>query len=199
MAKEPIYKFDPSEHRRPRRLEESTAEIGFPLVWVIIGILASLMVIGLVGLGVFNMVRQQSITPTPETLPAQIQDVPQAVNPDDDNRAVAPAGLPTAEPATPTPTLVPTLPPAPIPQNIEIGAYAKVANTDNAGVRVRPGPRVNVEDDIVLALEGAVLLVLDGPAADQNQEDYIWWKVRKVETNEEGWVVQDFIEPSQRP
>ena len=67
--------------RRPRRLEEvSTAEVGVPIAWVIIGALAGLLVIGLVGLGVINIVRKQSITPTPSTIPglAPTQSIAQA-------------------------------------------------------------------------------------------------------------------------
>ncbi|MEW5961312.1 MAG: hypothetical protein AB1801_26620, partial [Chloroflexota bacterium] len=56
--------------RRPRRLEEiSSVEVGFPIVWVLIGAVAGLLVIGLIGLGVVNIVRKQSITPTPSAIP----------------------------------------------------------------------------------------------------------------------------------
>ena len=45
--------------RRPRRLEEaSSAEIGFPVVWVLVGALAGLLVIGLIGLGVLPSGRE---------------------------------------------------------------------------------------------------------------------------------------------
>jgi hypothetical protein len=59
--------------RRPRRIEEtSSVEIGFPIAWVLIGALAGLLVIGLIGLGVVNMIRKQSITPTPSVIPGLV-------------------------------------------------------------------------------------------------------------------------------
>jgi hypothetical protein len=44
--------WEPPERRRPRRLDnEETAEVGFPIAWVLIGGLAGLLTIGLIGLG----------------------------------------------------------------------------------------------------------------------------------------------------
>ena len=55
--------------RRPRRIEEaSSAEIGFPIVWIIIGALAGLLVIGLIGLGV--MIKKS----TPKAASAKTKD-----------------------------------------------------------------------------------------------------------------------------
>lgn len=205
MTRRRIHKFDPSDQRRPRRLEESsTAEVEFPLVFVIIGGLAGLIVLGLVGLGVVNIMRQDTITPTPTMLPALLTDgepaaaneTPDAAAPQDEGDAAAnPTPIvPTSTPDAPTPTPEPT-----VPQQIEVGAYVVVANTGGAGVRVRPGPRRNAEDAVQVAPEETLMLVLDGPNADQNQEDYIWWNVRLLEEGTEGWVVEDFIAPAAAP
>jgi hypothetical protein len=86
--------------RRPRRLEEiGQADVGLPIIWVVIGAVAGLLVIGLVGLGVVNIVRKQSITPTPSTIPGLAPTQPVAEN------------QPAEQQATPTIPPVVTLPP----------------------------------------------------------------------------------------
>ena len=205
MAKKPIYRFDPSEQRRPRRLEESqTAEIGFPIAWVIIGGLAALTVIGLVSLGVVSMIRQRSITaitPTPEPLPTLIQAVPSALSggAGDDNNSNQASGLPTPEPMTPTLVSPTAIPEEELIGQMRVGGYVIVANTGGSGVRIRPGPRRSGSDEVNVAEEDTIFLVLDGPMADQNQEDYIWWNVRRLDDGSEGWVVEDFIKPARAP
>jgi hypothetical protein len=184
--------------RRPRRLEEaSTAEIGVPIAWIIIGALAGLLVIGLVGLGVVNIVRKQSITPTPSVIPGLAPTQPVA-------------GQSTSQPVPATPTIPPvvTLPPTntPVPTNTPIpvapdkltqGSYAQVVGTEGAGVSLRAGPGTN-NARLGTAPDGSVLLLLDGPRDDENQESYVWWFVRDPDGNE-GWAVQDFLIPSLPP
>ena len=69
------------------------------------------------------------------------------------------------------------------------------------GVRVelslRAGPGTN-NARLNVAAEGSIILILDGPRADENGQTYVWWFIRD-ETNNEGWVVQDFLVPSLPP
>jgi hypothetical protein len=182
--------------RRPRRLEEiSSVEVGFPIVWVLIGAVAGLLVIGLVGLGVVNIVRKQSITPTPSAIPglAPTQPIAAAAT----EVVVTPTIPPvvTLEP-TPTPTITPTPIPV-VPEALEPGVYARVIGTEGNGVSVRAGPGTN-NARLTIAAEDSLVLILDGPREDENQQDYVWWFVR-VEDDVEGWTVQDFLEPSLPP
>jgi hypothetical protein len=184
--------------RRPRRLEEaSSVDIGFPVAWILIGALAGLIIIGLVGLGVVNIIRKQSITPTPETIPGLAPTQPIAAT----SEAGEPAATPTIPPVVtlePTPTTPPTETPVPtVPEALAKDVYAKVVGTEAAGVSMRAGPGTNNARTFVVPEEG-VVLILDGPRADENQEDYVWWFVRDLGGNE-GWVVQDFLEPTLPP
>jgi len=182
--------------RRPRRIEQATSvELGFPIAWVLIGALSGLLVIGLIGLGVVNIVRKQAITPTPTAIPGLAPTQPIA------DATQAPAATPTIPPVvtlepTPTPTLTPS--PVPVaPTELTIGGYARVVNTGGNGVSVRAGPGTN-NARISVAAEDSLVLLLDGPRQDENQEDYIWWFVRDEEEIE-GWTVQEFLEPSLPP
>ena len=184
--------------RRPRRIEEvNSAEIGFPVAWVLIGALSGLLIIGLVGLGVVNILRKQSITPTPTELPgaAPTQSI-------EEQATSAPsAATPTIPPVVtlePTITPVPTATPVPtVPAGLAPDVYAKVINTGGAGVSMRAGPGTN-NARLNVAAEGAIVLILDGPRADDNQEDFVWWFIRDPEGNE-GWTVEDYLEPSLPP
>lgn len=183
--------------RRPRRLEEvNSAEVGFPIAWILIGAVAGLIVLGLVGLGVLNVIRKQSITPTPSSIPGvtPTQAVAQAA-------PGAPPSTPTIPPVVtlePTPTSPPTATPVPtVPAALAPEVYARIIGTDGAGVSMRAGPGTN-NARINIAAEDSIIYVLDGPTADENQEEYIWWYIRDEENNE-GWVVQEFLEPSLPP
>lgn len=184
--------------RRPRRLEEATStEIGVPIAWIIIGALAGLLVIGLVGLGVVNIVRKQSITPTPSVIPGLAPTQPIA----DQATSQAVPATPTIPPVVtlpPTDTPVPTNTPIPIaPDTLTQGGYAEVTGTEGAGVSLRAGPGTN-NARLGTVFDGTALLLLDGPKDDENLEEYVWWFVRDPDGNE-GWVVQNFLIPSLPP
>jgi len=181
--------------RRPRRIEEaSSVEIGFPIAWVLIGALAGLLVIGLIGLGVVNIIRKQSITPTPSTIPGLAP-----------TQAIAQPGGQQATPTIPpVVTLEPTLTPLPTetpipvaPKQLAPSVYARVVGTEGAGVSLRAGPGTN-NARLSVAPEDSVLLLLQGPRADENQAEFIWWYVRDAD-GQEGWTVQDFLEPTLPP
>lgn len=116
-------------------------------------------------------------------------------------RLTAPAS-PTPTPTEPleTPTPVPTLTPEPppdvssAPDVVQIGFYAQVANTDNVGVTVRGGPSTdNVR--LLVANEGTVMLVLDGPTEGSG---FTWWQVQ-LDDGTEGWIAAEFLAPADAP
>ncbi len=184
--------------RRPRRLEEvNSAELGVPIAWIIIGALAGLLVIGLVGLGVVNIVRKQSITPTPSLIPGLAPTQP-VVEQATSQPVAATSTIPPVVTLPPTNTPVPTNTPIPVaPDTLTVGGYAQVIGTEGAGVSLRTGPGTNYAREEIAA-EGAILLLLDGPRDDENLEDYIWWFVRDPDGNE-GWTVQNYLIPSLPP
>jgi hypothetical protein len=182
--------------RRPRRIEQATSvELGFPIAWVLIGALSGLLVIGLIGLGVVNIVRKQAITPTPTAIPGLAPTQPIA------NATQSSAATPTIPPIvtlepTPTPTVTST--PVPVaPTQLAAGVYARIINTDGNGVSMRAGPGTN-NARLGVAAEDSRVLILDGPREDENQGEYTWWFVR-AEDDIEGWAAQDFMEPSLPP
>jgi hypothetical protein len=183
--------------RRPRRIEEANStEVGFPIVWILIGAVAGLLVIGLIGLGVVNIVRKQAITPTPTAIPGLAPT--QAIA---EEAATRPAATPTIPPVVtlePTDTPTPTNTPIPVaPTELAPNVYAKVVGTDASGLSVRAGPGTN-NARLTVAPEGSLVMILEGPREDENLDDYIWWFVRAGD-NIEGWVVQEFLEPSLPP
>ena len=184
--------------RRPRRLEEAeSAEIGLPIIWLVVGAVAGLLVIGLVGLGVVNIVRKQSITPTPSDIPGLAPTQPIA----SDGAEPASDATPTIPPVVtlpPTPTIPPTETPIPtVPEQLAPAVYAQISGTEGAGVSLRAGPGTNNARLDVAAAE-SIVLILDGPRDDENLADFIWWLVR-TEDGIEGWAVQDFLTPTTPP
>jgi hypothetical protein len=129
------WEWESPERRRPQRLEEEeTAEIGFPIVWVLIGGLAGLLTIGLIGLGVVQFINKRSApTATPPPLPtlalpatptAEAVVMPTATLP-----SVVP---PPTEGAPPTAEVIPptdTPEPGP-PSDIVVGGSVQIVNTE---------------------------------------------------------------------
>ncbi len=111
-----------------------------------------------------------------------------------------PSPVPTETVPPQLPTLVPTFTPIPTPDNaiapeeITIGFYAVVANTDGTGVRMRGGPSVN-NISLLVVPEGEVGLVLDGPTEN---DGFLWWQLQ-LEDGTEGWAAGDFLEPAAAP
>lgn len=210
MPNEPENKFSPSDRRRPRRLEEaSTAEIDFPLVWIIIGGLAGLIVIGLIGLGVVNLVRKGAITPTPQALAPLVETVQSTpaitstavvMQPAPIQPTATPAGQPAAaETVAPAPADTPAAEAPASTGKLEINGYAKVTGTDGLGLSLRAGPgRNNARLSLAEENDSTRLLLLDGPRADENGEDYVWWFVRHPDGSE-GWAVEDYLLPADAP
>ena len=203
------WEWESPERRRPQRLEdEETAEIGFPIVWVLIGGLAGLLTIGLIGLGVVQFINKRSApTPTPPALPTlalpTTSTVPAVV-------VETPTALPPAAPAD-TPTLPPTaevVPPTDTPEpvppsEIQVGGYVRIVNTEGAGLSLRAGPGTN-NARLVVADADSILPVIGGPnedeqgEVDENGAVYTWWFVRNSDGTE-GWGRADFLSPSAPP
>ncbi|HHJ06016.1 MAG TPA: hypothetical protein ENK24_00785 [Anaerolineae bacterium] len=205
MSNDPERKFTPSERRRPRRLEDAdTAEVRFPLIWVVVGGLAALIVIGLVGLGVVNFISQSAITPTPQVLSPLTRPIETPVS----SSGGTSVAVESTAPATPAATVAAAetasapetaTPPPAAATKIEVDGYVKVVGTDGVGLSMRAGPgRNNARLGVAEEGDDFQLLVLEGPRDDENQEDYVWWFVRAPDGTE-GWVVEDFLVPTNAP
>lgn len=203
------WEWESPERRRPQRLEdEETAEIGFPIVWVLIGGLAGLLTIGLIGLGVVQFINKRSApTPTPPALPTLALPATATV-------AIVVVETPTPlSPAAPveTPILPPTaevvLPadtPQPVPPSeIQVGGYVQIINTEGVGLSLRAGPGTN-NARLVVAEADSILPVIGGPSEDEQAETdengvvYVWWFLRYADSTE-GWGRIDFLAPSPPP
>ena len=148
----------------------------------------------LIGLGVVNIVRKQSITPTPSVIPGLAPTQPIA----ETTASLVTPTIPPVVTLEPTPTSTPTETPVPVvPSELLPGEYARVIDTGGSGVSVRAGPGTN-NARLTVAPEDSVILVVDGPRNDENLEGYTWWLVRAPDETE-GWVVQDYLEPSLSP
>ena len=111
-----------------------------------------------------------------------------------------PSPVPSPTSPLPTPSPIPTFTPIPTPDTavappeITVGFYALVVNTDGFGVTVRGGPSTS-NAQITVADEGALLLVIGGPEADNER---LWWQVQ-LEDGTEGWAAGDFLAPAAGP
>jgi hypothetical protein len=198
------WEWESPERRRPRRLEdEETAEIGFPIVWVLIGGLAGLLTIGLIGLGVVQIINKRSApTPTPPSLPT----LALPATPTAEQVGVETPTLPPPS-ATPPPTaevVQPTDTPEPVaPSDIQVGGYVQIINTEGAGLSLRAGPGTN-NARLVVAEADSILPVIGGPSDDEGGElddsgnVHQWWYLRNTDGTE-GWGRSDFLTPSLPP
>ena len=208
--------WETPERRRPRRLDDETEDVGFPIVWVLIGGLAALLTIGLVALGLVRIFTKPSVTAgttptvvlpttviptTSVTLTAFVVQAP--------TTAVT-SIVPTAKPTVALPPIATPMPPTPtpkpepaVPTEIKVGGYVRIVNTDATGLSLRAGPgRDNAR--LVVAAESSVLPVVDGPKDDENGDTdangavFKWWYVRNTDGTE-GWGRADFLEPAPPP
>ena len=62
---------------------------------------------------------------------------------------------------------------------------------------IHPGPGTN-NARLIVAPEASIVLLLDGPKADENLQEFVWWYIRDAAGNE-GWTVQGFLAPSLPP
>jgi hypothetical protein len=195
--------WEPPERRRPRRLDEETAEVGFPIAWVLIGGLAGLLTIGLIGLGVAQIINKRAApTATPPGLPTlALPATPTALPAVVETPTLAPAvSTPTTQAAPPTATSQPTV----ASTEIKVGGYVKIATTGGTGVSLRAGPGTNNARLLVVTDAEAVMPVVGGPKDDEQGEQdeagqvYQWWYIRSPEGTE-GWARADLLAASPPP
>lgn len=104
-----------------------------------------------------------------------------------------PVIVPTQPGTAPTDVVVepqPTSPSGLAP--ITVGCIVEVFGTEGFGVAVRQGPG-RTYSFFFVAQDGQVFQVMEGP---EEADTYQWWKVVDPEdSNNEGWVAQDYIQP----
>lgn len=173
--------------KRPRRQRRDSQE-SIPWLWLGLGVLVTIIAIGLAFFlaGLFLSRPPLAAGGLPEPTIIRL--------------TAPPSPTPSLTPALPTPTTAPTFTPIPTPDvavappEVTPGYYAVVANTDGIGVTVRGGPSTN-NVRLTVANEGAVVLVLSGPAEGS---DRLWWEVR-LDDGTVGWVAAEFLEPAAAP
>lgn len=175
------------EHKRLRRFRQDGQE-PVPWLWLGMGVVVTLVGIGLAIAFANAILRRPPLTAV-------------AIEPTVIILTAPPSELPTETPMLPTPSPIPTFTPVPTastdvaPPEITVNFYAEVANTDGLGVTVRGGPSTS-NSVIKVAPEGSLVFVLAGP---ESANDFLWWQVRLIEDDTEGWVAGDFIVPAAGP
>jgi hypothetical protein len=98
---------------------------------------------------------------------------------------------------TPTPFLatMPTATAMPIASGaIVIGMRVQVTGTGDVGLSIRAEAGTNAQR-LAVANEGEMLLIVGGP---KGGDGYTWWLIRdELSSEREGWVVQDFLQPTE--
>jgi hypothetical protein len=213
------WEWETPEQRQPRRLDREidldTEDVGFPMVWVLIGGLAGLLTIGLIALGVAQIVKKSSapeptvtvvatqelgLQPTFTATVMSMMDETQSISGTESQATPVPTPPPTLTPTVAPPTNTPV--PVP-PSQIQVGGYAQVVNTGGSGLSLRAGPGTN-NDRLIVADADSVMPVIDGPSQDEQSEVdetgavYQWWKLRYTDGTE-GWGRADFLEPALAP
>jgi hypothetical protein len=204
------WEWETPEQRRPRRLDEETDDVGFPIVWVLIGGLAGLLTIGLIALGVVQLVRKDKPEPTPTILPTLALPATPTVASlmeDELTPTLEPTLIPspTPLPVIETPTPIPPTPTTMLqaPTQLAPDTYAKIVNTGGQGLSMRAGPGTN-NARLKVADADTTLYVVEGPSPDEQGDSdgsgtvYSWWYVRDTDGTE-GWCRGDFLAPTLAP
>lgn len=162
-----------------------------------------MLILGLVGIAALNLLSRSSVTPTPPVIaglaPTQIivEGTPAT------NAVRATPTIPPVVTLPPTPTIEPTATPIPVlPTTLQPGVFARVINTEGAGVSMRAGPGTN-NARLDTIPEGTIVEIESGPRdSEGGLDDFIWWFVKTPNSAAEfnqGWVVSEFLEPSLPP
>ena len=177
-----------ASNQNPNRSNSPHQRAKIPWAWLGLGIVVTL--VGLIAL--IAVLGNFLAQPPEETTVGQGPIIIQLTAP--------PVPTPTISLNPPTPTIAPTATSAAAPDlsvapsELTVGYYSQVVDTGGVGVTVRNGPST-ANLIVVVAAEGAKLLVLEGPTAGG---DYQWWRVR-LSDGTEGWAAGDFLTPSVAP
>lgn len=102
---------------------------------------------------------------------------------------------PTDTPAPPTlealtPTVMRDVPPEPGAGVLSIGNYVQVSGTEGDGLRLREGPGLSYDPQL-LGLESEVFQIVDGP---QQADGYTWWHLSApYDQTRSGWAVSNYL------
>lgn len=176
-----------SKEKRPRRLRHDTQE---PTPWryLALGLVVTLVSI-VIAMAIVNAFLAREPLPTSQDPTLVILTAP-------------PSPVPSATAVLPTPSVIPTFTPIPTPDTavapdeVTVGYYATVVNTEGAGVTVRGGPSTS-NAILTVANEGLLVMVIDGPEADELNER-IWWQI-ELDDGTQGWAAGDFLAPAAGP
>lgn len=173
--------------QRPRRQRRRGID------WAaVIGLFLGLLFTAAMIFGAWTLL-QRLLVPQPITVPEEAAPIVLTAEPTIPPTATTPPETPTS---IPTFTPIPTRDVSSVPDELTVGFFARVSNTDGAGVRVRGGPSTSnvgltVED------EGELVEVIGGP---EDGSGLVWWQVRLAdEDTTEGWVAAQFLEPAAAP
>jgi hypothetical protein len=103
--------------------------------------------------------------------------------------------VPTAT-ATRVSSVIPDMPPSPIPGMIGVSAYVQIFGTDGAGLNIREGASLAAEVRFV-AYEAEVFEVREGPVV---ADGFTWWfLVTPVDAARSGWAAANYLSVVPRP
>ncbi len=172
--------------KRTRRFRQDGKE-PIPWLWLGLGVVVTFIGLGIAYAIIMAALSREPLSVAPIEPTIIVLTAPPNPTATATRILLTPTVLPTAT-AVPTPDY--TL----VPEELTIDFYAEIANTGGVGVRVRGGPSTS-NAQVVIAPEGAVVLVLDGPEA---ANDFLWWQIRMADGTE-GWTVSDYLIPAARP
>jgi hypothetical protein len=156
----------------------------FPWLWLGLGLVVTIVGIFLAGALITALLSREPLATTLPTPTIIRLTAPPSPVPTDFGPLASATPIPTFTPL-PTPDL------SVAPNEVTVGFYAQVFNTDDIGVSLRGGPST---DNVRLQLipENTLLLVIGGPAEGNG---FIWWQVL-ADDELEGWVAGDFLTPA---
>jgi hypothetical protein len=173
-------------NKRPRRQRRDDKE-PIPWLWLALGVVVTVIGVGLAYAIASSFLSRPPLAVDPLTPTVIVLTAP-------------PSPTPTVTRLLPTPTPIPTSTAVATrdfsvaPEEVQVGYYARVANTGGVGVTVRGGPSIN-NAAITIAPENTLVFVLDGP---EPGNDLLWWNIR-LDDGSEGWAAADYLLPSAGP
>ena len=176
------YLHNTNFHKSPQDNEEP-----IPWLWLGLGVIVTLIGLGIAYTIITTALSREPLPVTPIEPTIIVLTAPPSATPTATRNLPTPTVLPTA-------TAVATVDYSLIPEEISVDFFAEVVETGGVGVRVRGGPSTS-NAQVVVAPEGAVVLILAGP---EEGNDFLWWQIQ-MDDGTEGWVVADYLIPAARP